>query len=101
KGGLVFAFVTMAWLLFKLPKFEEVIEFCKALFHNYRKEDNIPLINYILLYSFPVVAYHAMYLLNQKNRMQLHKIDFIIYGLMLFMIAVNSGPAGSFIYFQF
>jgi alginate O-acetyltransferase complex protein AlgI len=56
----------------------------------------------ILVYSLPVVLYHAHYLLRARVAWRpVVRLEFIGYGLLLFLILVNSGNPGSFIYFQF
>jgi len=102
KGLLVFSFVTLAWLLFKLPDFRQVLQYLSCLIHNVRKGERSDLITYLLLYSSPVVAYHAAYLLRHKTFFQrIRKLEYAVYGIMLFLILVNSGSSGAFIYFQF
>jgi alginate O-acetyltransferase complex protein AlgI len=102
KGLMVFGFVTLAWLLFKLPNFEHVVGYFKCIRDNVRTYDNAYLITYILLYSFPVILYHFFYVLKKKQiLMNLKNSEYFIYGIMLFLIIVNSGSSGAFIYFQF
>ncbi|KIA93816.1 acyltransferase [Pedobacter kyungheensis] len=101
-GIVVFLVVTISWVFFKLPV-ENVIEYFKSIYANQHLAHNGTLIVFILLYSTPVVIYHFLYLANQNPMIAniTQKYKFIAYGCMLFMIAVNSGPSGSFIYFQF
>jgi alginate O-acetyltransferase complex protein AlgI len=101
-GILVFCFVTLAWLLFKLPDFGDVVNYFKCLFHNFNKQDDYEKITYLLLYSSPVFFYHILYLLRNGQRLlYFPKVEFAFYGFLLFLIIVNSGSSGSFIYFQF
>src|SRR5450432_2165589 len=98
----VFTFVTFAWLLFKLPDFKDVVAFVKACFENLALSNSPRLIAFILLYSFPVVAYHGFYLWRQKTGLQLSpQWRPVPYGACLFALLVNSGSPGAFIYFQF
>ncbi len=102
KGMIVFGFVTIAWLLFKLPNFEHVIQYFKAIFSNLRNQENYEQITYILLYSSPVILYHIFYILKKRALLnQFKKYEYLFYGTMLFLIIVNSGSSGTFIYFQF
>jgi alginate O-acetyltransferase complex protein AlgI len=102
KRILVFIFVSFAWLLFKLPQFSHVVEYIKAIFKN----KNIPFnwnfnIN-IISYSMPVFIYHFIYLLRgTRAYVTVKKTEYLIYGMMLFLIFTSSGSSGSFIYFQF
>lgn len=99
---IVFNFVTLAWLLFKLPNFEYVIEYFKSIAHNFYKEDNSAIITYIFIYSLPIILYHLIYLSKGSFVFSLiKKMEYVFYGSMLFLIITNSGAAGSFIYFQF
>jgi len=98
----VFCMVTLAWLLFKLPDFSHVIAYIRAIFSNTGVENLQPLILFfVLLFSIPVVAYHLIYLWTRTPRPVMATIKPIIYGIMLFLILVNSGGGASFIYFQF
>jgi len=100
KAIIVFSFVTLAWLLFKLPDFNHVILYFKALFSNGGVGDKETLF-YIFIYTFPVFAYHGYYLLKSNGIISKNKWDYVIFGIMLFLIIVNSGSSGAFIYFQF
>lgn len=98
----IFTMVTLAWLLFKLPEFDHVIEYMKALFGNTHIANVQPIILFFtLLFSVPVVAYHMMYLWTRRPQPALARIKPVLYGIMLFLILVNSGGGASFIYFQF
>jgi alginate O-acetyltransferase complex protein AlgI len=102
KGVMVFSFVTLAWLLFKLPEFTQVISYLDSVRTGLSLPINFIIIFNILIYSTPVVIYHGLYLLRHTKYFQgFKKIEFLIYGLLLFLIIVNSGSSGSFIYFQF
>jgi alginate O-acetyltransferase complex protein AlgI len=98
----IFSAVTLAWLLFKLPEFDHVIEYMRALFVNTHIKNLQPLIIFFtVLFSIPVVAYHLLYLWSRKPRPILVQLKPVLYGIMLFLILVNSGGGASFIYFQF
>ena len=102
---VVFTVVTFAWLFFKLTTFEEISAFYHALANsewgNYSFGDKE---FYILIYCLPLFCYYAFHLLS--NRFDAFKIfksraSWVIYGVMLFLICVNAGFSGSFIYFRF
>lgn len=102
RGVLVFAFVTLAWLLFKLPHFADVVGFAQSVARNGALYNDGRLIACILVYSSPVVLYHLYYVLrHQTARRPVVQLQYLAYGLQLFLILVNSGSAGTFIYFQF
>lgn len=99
---LVFSVVTLGWLLFKLPDFSQVLQFLAALKDNVQMKPVMggPLM--IALYAAPVVAYHIHYLLRQSHPLHPQSsLRPLAFGLMLAMIALNSGPGAAFIYFQF
>lgn len=99
RGIMVFSFVTLAWLLFRLPDFSDVIEYVKSMFRN-QGQDGFAMMFYIALYSAPVALYHLAYLFKQ-DIFAIKKFEYVPYGMMAFLIITNSGPSGSFIYFQF
>jgi len=102
KGFTVFIIVSVLWLLFKLP-FVQVIEYFKTVGLNTNVSVNTDGIGMILIYSLPVIIYHAIYLLKQNAGFNnwLSRYSYIGYGFLMAMIALNSGPKGTFIYFQF
>jgi alginate O-acetyltransferase complex protein AlgI len=102
KTVFVFSMVTMGWLLFKMPKIEHVFAFVKSLLNNVSIGNSSQIIIYVILYSLPVFLYHAFYLVSQRSYFAgLKKMEFAFYGFMLFLIVLNSGTPGTFIYFQF
>jgi alginate O-acetyltransferase complex protein AlgI len=94
--GVVFGMVTLAWLLFRLPDHRHVVSFLGALAGNTGLAPDHDRIFDILLFSLPVLAYHA-----QSVRPPPAVIAPLVFGLMLFLIAMNPGPRTTFIYFQF
>lgn len=102
KGIFVFCLVTLAWLLFKLPEFNHVIKYLESIRNNFYLKDNSKIITYILIYSFPVIIYHFRYLFKDYVWViRKRRYDYLIYGVLFFLIIVNSGKPGAFIYFQF
>jgi len=98
----VFIFVTFAWLLFKLPNFDDAILYVKAIFNNtHSGQTNFGIIFYIILYSIPVVLFHLFHLAEAGVEKRLGFLKPLLYGFLVFTIIVNSGRTGSFIYFQF
>jgi alginate O-acetyltransferase complex protein AlgI len=97
----IFSAVSLAWLLFKLPNFNQVIMYVKACYYNTGLVSNYISIFLIFLYGLPVILYHGMYLMRQSAPVYLKKMEFAFYGIMIFLIITNSGTAGTFIYFQF
>ena len=104
KGVWVFGFVTLAWLLFKLPDFSHVIAYLRAIVANNHKPNDWVGIMLVLIYALPVIAYHLYYLSgshSSTSRLSWVRWEYIGYGVMIFMIITNSGSEGTFIYFQF
>jgi alginate O-acetyltransferase complex protein AlgI len=99
---LVFVLVTLGWLLFKLPEFSHVVAYIKTIYKNTSYSYDWTLCFNIFIYSVPVFIYHGFYLIKDKKIYQyVRKFEYLIYGLMLFLILTNSGSSGAFIYFQF
>ncbi len=101
----VFTFVTFAWLLFKLPDFRHVIAFGRACATNWDLQNDPVQLGYLLLYSLPVLAYHAHEWHRSRSPAvagpERRTLRTLGYGFCLFALMLNSGSAGSFIYFQF
>ena len=100
----VFFCVTLGWLLFKLTHFDQAIQFLKSIGTNLDLHLNWQICINILVYSSPVFIYHFVYLFKKKYSLWnviIGKVDFIIFGILLFLILTSSGISGSFIYFQF
>lgn len=102
-GLFVFIYVTLAWLLFKLPNFSHVIIYFNSLFSNFYIVNDTKLIISILIYSMPIVIYHIYYLLKKADLLEVYckRLEPVFFAVMLFLILTNSGSQGSFIYFQF
>jgi alginate O-acetyltransferase complex protein AlgI len=101
KGFMVFGFVTLAWLLFKLPHFAYAIEYLKSIGKNRNLTKDSIMLFLIPIYCLPVILFHLFYVFKVNENKVFNKYQYLIYGFLLFMIIVNSGPSGSFIYFQF
>ena len=101
KTLFVFSLVSLAWLLFKLPNFSQVIMYFKAIVANRGYVTNYVSILLICIYSLPVILYHIAYLCRNITPVFYRKREFAMYSMMLFLIITNSGTPGTFIYFQF
>jgi alginate O-acetyltransferase complex protein AlgI len=106
----VFCFVSFGWLLFKLSDFRQVLDFINTMIKNVNLPNNYIHIELTLLYSFPVIAYHLMHFpgtVDPKKSYADKHINLwktcknIALGIMLAIIALNSGNSNEFIYFQF
>lgn len=101
---LVFSFVSFGWLLFKLTNFPDAVNYLRAMRDNTAIAPRYVILINIVIYSLPVFVYHLLYLAKQAK----HPIAGIVaksqhyfYGTMIFLILVNGGIPGEFIYFQF
>jgi len=99
---IVFSYVTFAWLLFKLPNFDHVLQFFGAMSTNLSLPNEIGLMAKVFVYSMPVIVYHLWHLARERvqNEAGQH-LESFAFGAMLFLIVTNSGPTADFIYFQF
>ena len=107
----IFSFVSVGWLLFKLPRFEEAVGFAVTLVRNYKIRPGWSQIIPTLIFSLPVVIYHIPHFPTWKNMMKQDSTkngqkvwslyQDLALGIMLAMIFLNSGSSKQFIYFQF
>jgi alginate O-acetyltransferase complex protein AlgI len=97
---IVFSFVTVAWLLFKLPKFDQALKYLGAIATSHMATRYL-IVASVLTYSLPVILYYTWHLLKEHCSFQLQRYEFLILGFLLAAIAVNSGAPQKFIYFQF
>jgi len=99
KVFFVFSLITLGWLLFKLPEFDQVLLYLHSLASNsgaHRKE----ILMMIFFYAIPIFIYYLNYLISiTKNKNYLD--NSFIYAILFFLIITNSGSSGEFIYFQF
>ncbi|WP_234737017.1 MBOAT family O-acyltransferase [Tellurirhabdus bombi] len=102
KGTMVFCFVSLAWLLFKLPEFNQALAYLRAIATNTHRPHDGLIISFIMIYSTPVVLYHFRALVRERvASYDQPRWDYALYGFLLFLIITNSGSSDSFIYFQF
>lgn len=107
RGLLVFAVVSVGWLLFKLPNFHDVLAFIGALARNEGISISRTNAIMILIYSSPVAFYHLHYVLKRRALELGQSYGLgrtsrsIVFGLLCAAIVLNPGPPQTFIYFQF
>ncbi|MEY2539367.1 MAG: hypothetical protein QOG67_3107 [Verrucomicrobiota bacterium] len=97
---IVFSFVTFAWLLFKLPKFEHVIMYVNAL-GNIHAQTRYLLLGAVMAFSAPVFFYYIWHFVHERWPAARERYEFLILGALLVGILLNSGSSQKFIYFQF
>ena len=100
KMGVVFFCVTMLWIPFRLPNFDQALEYLSGMFVRSTTPNPTKLFyNLALLYSLPVILQH---LLPRPSREQLQRrAEPYLYGAMAALTYLEAGPETSFIYFQF
>lgn len=100
-GSLVFTFVTTSWLLFKLTDLSHFVAYFSTIKNNWPLEENryqLQILTFIMLYSIPVILYHIK--IFRENLVK-KKIDFLVYGILIFLIILNTEKSVPFVYFQF
>jgi len=107
----VFSFVSVGWVLFKLPDFQQALGFFAMLARDIRSRPNLSLIVPVLIFSAPVILYHLPHfpplqkpianLLNGRTLAIRNIAQDVMLGIMLTLIFLNSGSSQAFIYFQF
>lgn len=99
---LVFHFVTLGWLFFKLQDFGHAWAYLRALFA-FTPGVTPGTAYYVVLFALPVAVYHAMSLRAEPAPHQPIRLGLrhAALGAMLALIALNAGPMAPFIYFQF
>lgn len=106
KALFVFAYVTLGWLLFKLPDFRHVLAYLRAMAHNMHMPHDYGILLAVALYSSLVGLLHVLYLLrpwlaDARRAPFTRPATTLAFGFLLFLIFRNSGDSGAFIYFQF
>jgi len=102
----VFGFVTLGWLLFKLPNGSQAADFLITLASNRQNPFDSSRCAAVLLFSLPVVIYHLVHYPDSPfEALQRHRwwpaLRQVSVGIALVFIILNSGSATDFIYFQF
>ncbi|MCW5557688.1 MAG: MBOAT family protein [Verrucomicrobiae bacterium] len=95
---LVFHFVTLGWLLFKLQEFGHAVLYFKSLFAGGLTRVSPAAALLICGYGSSVLLYH---LFHQWRERISPGVKNVLYGVMLFLVIVSPGPSTPFIYFQF
>ena len=104
----VFIFVTLGWLLFKLPEFSQAIDFMVTLVNNISVKPVLIRIIPVLIFSTPIILYHLPHFPGFSRRWEGlissrtgKMTELLSFTLMLAMIILNKGSSNAFIYFQF
>ncbi|MBW4679121.1 MAG: MBOAT family protein [Microcoleus vaginatus WJT46-NPBG5] len=107
----VFCFVSLGWLLFKLPRFDQAMDFLVTLSRNIWIKPDFNHILPVFIFSLPVILYHLPHFptlqtsqaqsLNPIKRRRWRLLEDVVMGIMLALLILNKGSANEFIYFQF
>ncbi len=95
---LVFSFVTLGWLFFKLQDFRQAAAYLQALATSPVRGIAASAALLIVLYASAVLLYHVAH--RFRHRLGRPTTD-VLYGVMLFLIVTSAGSPVPFIYFQF
>ena len=95
---LVFHFVTLGWLLFKLQEFDHAMLYFQGLLVGGFRGVSLTPALLICGYASCVFFYHLLHFYREKLSPGFKNV---LYGIMLFMVIVSPGPSTPFIYFQF
>jgi alginate O-acetyltransferase complex protein AlgI len=105
---ITFHIVSLLWLLFLMPEFSRVVEYFYLILTTQKTLLKMQHIYIVAIYSLPIILYHlAAYFrehpLTSKSHTRLYCINSQAFSLslMLFLIILNTGTSGEFIYFQF
>lgn len=95
---LVFNFVTIGWLFFKLQNFSEALLYLRTMITPNPYVTSRLTLLLIAMFGLPVIIYHVI---GAKRFILSSTSSRLIKGAMLFLVVTASGPAVEFIYFQF
>jgi len=101
KACMIFVFtcVSMLWIFFKLPNFDNAVGYLAGMFTPGTNPNPTKLFySLALLYSLPVMIQHLGFRLFEGR---LRWAEPYLYGSMAALMYLEAGPETSFIYFQF
>lgn len=106
---IVFSFVSIGWIFFKLVNFDAAIDFFLTLTRNVNQRLSLELIAPTILFCLPIIISHLFCFSSFKyfaNNRLLKNIPFktsmdLILGIMLALTLLDAGSTDTFIYFQF
>ncbi|MBD2305778.1 MBOAT family protein [Chroococcidiopsis sp. FACHB-1243] len=106
---LVFSFVSIGWIFFKIVNFDAAIDFFITLTRNIHQSLSLDLIAPTILFSLPVVISHVFYFSTSKyfaigkilRNVSLKTSMDLVLGILLALTLLDAGSTDTFIYFQF
>jgi alginate O-acetyltransferase complex protein AlgI len=99
----VFLCITLAWLLFRLPDFSQVIAYLQVILFNWNTPPQLRQFwGYIFIFGVPVLLYHFYGLMPRSDKpLWIERWRPVGLAIMLVLILIAGGSKGSFIYFRF
>ena len=98
--GFVFLCVTLLWIFFKLPDFDQASGYIAGMFTPSVNPNPTKIFyNLALLYSLPVMIQHLPVTGHFKQWRS--KAEPYLYGMLAALAFLEAGPESAFIYFQF
>lgn len=105
---LIFNLVSFLWLLFQLTDIRHVGSYFKEV-AAFRSGNSPQIMFAVLFFGFPVIIYHIWGMIRpyywEEFSVKTPRLAALFtkgaYAILLFLIIVNSGSSGSFLYFQF
>ena len=102
---VVFAYVTVAWLLFRMPSVTDVTSFLGAIihWHGSRQPHTVANLRILWILSALVLVHHSLSYLREREffPQPLLALEPAFYGSLLALAWVAGGKETAFIYFQF
>jgi alginate O-acetyltransferase complex protein AlgI len=102
---LVFAYVTVAWLLFRMPSITDVTSFLEAIIHWHGSQQLYTGANLRILWGLSalVLVHHGLSYLREREFLPrpVLALEPAFYGSLLALACVVGGKETAFIYFQF
>jgi alginate O-acetyltransferase complex protein AlgI len=96
----VFAWVSFAWIFFKLPNFDHAMSFIDGMFANHSIGTSARIFrSQILIYALPVLLQHLVPWPALEP--SLRRLQPYLYGIMAALALADAGADTAFIYFQF
>jgi alginate O-acetyltransferase complex protein AlgI len=99
--AVVFVCVSLLWIFFKLPDFDQAVAYLTAMFTPSTNPNPTKLFyNLALIYSLPVILQHLFNVRSVVER-RFPGLEPYLYGALAALAFVEGGPETAFIYFQF
>lgn len=100
--ALTFTCVTFAWAFFRFPDLNRAFSYLAGIYQMPFAPNQVPMPAFYLLalaYSLPAIAQHLLGGMSASRRYA--HFEPFLYGTMIYLSVVETGPQTPFIYFQF